>query len=228
VAGALTEIYLTPETRASVRALIGDESLSSASTWADRMRSDPSPFWQRQAGPWHYVTVPPGKTYSDVKAPTRGDAMSALRRFRKTLRDPNARRTDKQLALRFALHIIQDLHQPLHVGNGRDRGGNDVAVSLAGETTNLHRVWDTAILAQARRSDRAWIKRLGNIDRSAVSTWGGQGPASWIEESARLRDRLYPRRSTLDETYLQNWLPTVERRLQQAAVRGAAWCNEVL
>ena len=228
VAGHLTEIYLDAHTRSVIRDLLGDESLADASTWPDRMRGDPSEFWQRQAGPWHYVTVPAGQVYADTRPPRRGDAVTALNRFRETLEDPRASRADRQLAFRFALHIIQDLHQPLHVGNGKDRGGNDVKVIAGGKQSNLHRVWDSTILASAGRSDSAWVRRLREPAGGQRLRWAEQGVDTWLSESASLRDRLYPPSQHIGEDYLEHWLPTVEQRLQQAAVRAAAWFESVL
>ncbi len=227
VAGTLTEPFLSPAGRAAVRALIGDESLADASTWADRMRDSPSPFWQNIAGPYHYVTAPSGKTYAEVGAPRKGDSVTALSEFRQILRDPAASSAHKQLALRFALHIIQDLHQPLHVGNGRDRGGNNVKLKLNGRSTNLHRVWDSAILAVAGRSDREWAARLSGVTPQQAADWAEPDPLTWIAESAVLREQIYPAHSTIDDDYLRHWLPEVELRLQQSAVRAAAWVNSL-
>jgi hypothetical protein len=228
VAGTLTWAYLSEDARGRVQALLGDETLADASTWADRMRDNPSLFWQKQAGPYHYVTVPQGKNYAQVGAPDKGDGVTALRKFRAMLIDPKVSHANKQLALRFSLHIIQDLHQPMHVGNGRDRGGNAIKLELYGKSTNLHRVWDSAILTQAQRSDAAWVAQLENPDKSLKETWSDPQPEVWIGESARLRDQVYPSSRTIGEMYLSQWLPDAELRIQQSAVRCAAWLNAVL
>lgn len=225
IAGTLTEAYLSDASREAIRGLIGDESLADASTWADRMRDSPSPFWQDRAGPYHYVTVPPGNTYSEVGAPRKGDSTTALAEFRAILENPSASRANKQLALRFSLHIIQDLHQPMHVGNGRDRGGNDVRLKLNGKSTNLHRVWDSAILTVAGRSDRTWVEKLSNISPEQAAAWSEGDPLVWIAESAQLREQVYPERRSIRDDYLERWLPEVEQRIQQSAVRTAAWMN---
>lgn len=122
VAGELAAQYLNDTTAQKIRELLGNETLAEASVWADNMRSDPSPFWQKEAPHYHFVTVPPGRSYSEIGAPPQGDAVTALAMFRRQLRDPHTSETQKQLALRFALHIVQDLQQPLHTGNGRDKG----------------------------------------------------------------------------------------------------------
>ena len=227
IAGALTWPQLAPETRVAIRDLIGEQSLAEASTWPDRMRDNPSAFWQNTAGPYHYVTVPPGQRYSEVGPPGKGDAMTALEGFREILQDPAAPRVQKQLAFRFSLHIIQDLHQPLHVGNGRDRGGNTVKLVLNGRKTNLHRVWDSTILAHGGLSDAEWIRRLAV---TPAEEWQGEAadPEHWIAESAALRERIYPEGSTVDDAYLERWLPTVGLRLQQSAVRAAKYFDAVI
>lgn len=142
IIGQLAEERIDGKTRAEIEQIIGKESLAEAATFADEERSNPAPFWQKEASPWHYVTVPAGQNYSDVGAPEEGDAFSALQKFTATLRDPNASKADKAVALRFVVHIVGDLHQPLHVGDGTDRGGNDLKVKFFGKSTNLHSVWD--------------------------------------------------------------------------------------
>ncbi len=227
LAGALTESFLSPDTRRAVTALLGNEPLAEASTWADRMRDSPSPFWQERAGPYHYVTVPTATTYASVGPPGKGDSVTALTEFRAALQDASTSRAHRQLALRFSLHIIQDLHQPLHVGNGRDRGGNNIKLKLRGKRTNLHRVWDSSILGVAGRSDAEWLRILSDVSPEQRAAWSEPDPMVWIAESTALRDSLYPVTSVVDVEYLQHWLPTVELRLQQSALRAATWLNSV-
>ena len=228
VTGAIAEQHLSGLARARVRMILGDESLAEASTWADEMRSDPAEFWQKTANPWHYVTVPGGRTYREVGSPSEGDAASALQRFAATLRDPNASQQDKQLALRFTIHIIGDLHQPLHAGNGTDKGGNDVKVTFFGDDTNLHAVWDSGIVDRQNLSFSEYADRLNRrIDPQEVVTWWQADPSAWIGESTRLRDGLYPAGRSLSWDYAYRHLPTVELRLQQAGIGMAAYLNSL-
>lgn len=229
VTGEIAEQYLSGLARAHIQLILGDESLGEASTWADEMRSDPAEFWRTTANPWHYVTVPAGRTYAQAGAPPEGDAASALQRFAATLRDQKATREQKQLALRFTIHIIGDLHQPLHAGNGTDKGGNDVKVTFFGEQTNLHSVWDSGIVGRQNLSFSEYTARLSRrIDPLDVIVWWQADPAVWIGESTKLRDGLYPTGTTLSGDYSYRHLPTVELRLQQAGVRMAAYLNNLL
>lgn len=229
VTGTIAEQHLSGLARARIRMILGDESLAEASTWADEMRSDPATFWQKTANPWHYVTVPVGRNYAQVGAPPEGDAASALKRFTATLHSPNASREEKQLALRFTVHIIGDLHQPLHAGNGTDKGGNDVKVTFFGENSNLHSVWDSGIVDRQNLSYSEYADRLNRrIHPQEVVTWWQADPAVWIAESTKLRDGLYPTTGSLSWDYAYKHLPTVEMRLQQAGIRMAAYLNQLL
>ena len=227
VSGAIAERHLSGEARAKIALLLGTESLADASVWADEMRSDPSVFWQKTASPWHYVTVPETRNL-DVHAPAEGDAVTALRRFERTVLDARAPADEKRLALRFMLHIIGDLHQPLHAGKPGDRGGNDVEVSFFGRPSNLHAVWDSGIIDQEQLSYTEYTERLvrETTDENIISWWSSD-PLSWISESAQIRDRIYPADPKLSYDYVYRHKPIVEQRLQQAGVRMAAYLNEL-
>jgi hypothetical protein len=229
VTGQIAQQHLSPKAAAAVQRILGVEDLAEASTWADEMRSNPAPFWQKTASPWHYVTVPAGKFYAEVGAPPEGDSVTALQQFAATLRDRTASREQQQLALRFAVHIIGDLQQPLHAGNGTDKGGNELRVRWFSKDTNLHSVWDSDLPLEKALSYTeysAWLmRRLQPADRKA---WSTADPLVWIAESAELRDRIYPTENRLSYDYIYQNAPVVDRRLTQGGLRIAAWLNEVL
>ncbi len=224
----LAEPLLVAQTRDAMQAIIGRESLASASTWADEMRGDPSPFWQQRAGPLHYVTVPPGRRYQDVGPPAQGDAVTGLKGFRALLLDSQASLESRQLALRFAVHIVQDLHQPLHVGNGLDRGGTRTLVHYRGREISLHRLWDTELLLAGDLGEESWVSLLTTrMTRAQVEAWSVADPLRWIAESASLRELVYPEDGVINENYRLAHQGQLELRLAQAAVRTATWLNTV-
>lgn len=227
-AAQVAEHYLSPEARFAVSDILGREDLARASTWPDFMRADPSEYWQRTVNPWHYVTVPAGQDYGDEPAPAEGDAYTALQNFSRTLRDPNAEPDAKALALRFVVHVIADLHQPLHVGNGTDRGGNDFAVSFFGQPGNLHQVWDSQMIDRWQLSYTEladWL--LDDITPEDYRAWSDPDPKVWIGESAALRERIYPEVRDLFWSYGFEWKTTIEKRVAQAGVRTAAYLNHL-
>ena len=228
VTGKIAEFHLTSDAKAMVDAILGNETLAEASTYADEMRSNPADYWQNVAGPFHYVTVPKDKSYTDVGEPEQGDSYSALASFTKTLSSPTSSLEDKQLALRFAVHIIGDLHQPLHAGNGNDRGGNDVKVEFFWENSNLHRVWDSGMIDKQQLSFTEWANWLNaKITEQHVSEWKTTDPLVYIAESTEIRDTIYPEDTKLSWQYQYEHLPTVKRRLQQAGIRIASYLNDI-
>jgi S1/P1 Nuclease len=240
VVAKIADAQLSGLARAHVRALLGRaESLDEAANWPDEMKSHPSPFWQKTASPWHYVTLN-GVLYDH--APSEGDALEALNRFSAMLRDPHASLQDKQLALRFIVHLVGDLHQPLHVGKCCDRGGNEVKVKWFGRDLNLHSVWDSALVDEQQLSFTEYSAKLQrHTNNEDVIAWWDINPRDWISESAQIRETVYPRLPPkgakgkkgqpavpeLSWSYVYEFTPVMERRLSQAGVRLAAYLNAI-
>lgn len=239
VSAELAERNIGGLTRAHVEAILGHEGLAEAATWPDEQRSNPEPFWD-EASPWHYVTLRPGTPAAQLQHPPEGDAAGALERFTAVLRDPAASREDKARALRFVVHIVADLHMPLHAGKPGDRGGNDVKVRWFGEMQNLHWVWDEGIIDKQLLSYTEYADRLqARTTPAEVMQWWNARPGTWIDESTALRERIYPATGAeqgmgtmespvvLSWDYDWQWRPSVELRLQQAGVRTAAYLDWV-
>lgn len=230
VVGQIADARLTSKSRSAVKRILGSETLAEAANWPDFMKSDPSPFWQKTADPWHYVTVPVGKTYDEAEHPPEGDAVTALARYSAVLRDRRASPADRQIALRFVVHLVGDLHQPLHAGNGTDRGGNDRRVTFFGRSTNLHSVWDSGLIDETQLSFSemaAWLD--ARITPADARDWSSTDPRDWIAESTALRDQVYPAAgdNTLSYRYVYDNEPRLEGRLERAGVRLAAVLNDI-
>ncbi|HEX8240358.1 MAG TPA: S1/P1 nuclease [Allosphingosinicella sp.] len=231
VTGAVADHYLSGLARANVQLLLGTESLAQAATWPDDMRSDPAEYWQKTANPFHYVTVPARSTRAATGAPPEGDAVTALARFAQVLRDPNASPADKRLALRFSIHIVGDLHQPLHAGRPGDRGGNDVKLSWFGAPSSLHSVWDSGMIESRGLSYSelaGWL--TGAITPEQVVAWSSPDPEVWIAESVALRETIYPAggpNPKLSYLYAYQHGSELDGRLSRAGVRIAAYLNRV-
>src|SRR4051794_30618368 len=241
VVAAIADTQLSGLSRANVEEILGPgESLDEAANWPDEMRSAPGDFWRKTATPWHYVTLS-GIVYDH--APPEGDALQALDHFSAVLRDPNASREDKQLALRFVIHLVGDLHQPLHVGKCCDKGGNDVKVTFFGKPTNLHAVWDSSLPDEEQLSYSELAAKLERhlSDRQLIDWWD-INPRDWISESGELRDTIYPTAADtpkprkgekrkkgqpvlpdLAYSYVYKFTPLMEQRLTQGGVRLAAY-----
>jgi hypothetical protein len=240
VVAAIADTQLSGLARAHVEEILGyGESLDEAANWPDEMRSAPGDFWHKTATPWHYVTLN-GVAYDH--APPEGDALQALDHFSAVLRDPNSSRADKQLALRFVVHLVGDLHQPLHVGRCCDKGGNDVKVTWFGKPANLHAVWDSMLVDDEQLSFTELAAKLErHITNDDVIKWWDSNPRDWISESAAIRDTVYPppakptkRRllgkrkpqiPALSYDYVYKFHPVMEQRLSKGGIRLAAYLN---
>ncbi|MDR7154853.1 hypothetical protein J2W40_001668 [Sphingobium xenophagum] len=154
--------------------------------------------------------------------------MTALNRFTVTLRDPKASIEDKRLALRFVVHIIGDLHQPLHAGGGDDRGGNEFKVTWFGKASNLHSVWDSGMVEQRSLSYSeyaGWLSR--SITPEQTIAWTDPTPSVWIRESIALRKTIYPTDTNLSWDYAYQHRGELDDRLKRAGVRIAAYLNQI-
>ncbi len=193
VVGKIAEAHMTSEAKEGVEALLGVESLARASTWADEMRSHPDKDYFGKFAPWHYATVPVGENYKDEFAPKKkGDIIQAMRSLEKKLRSKKTDRKEKIEALRLLIHFIGDVHQPLHVGNGKDFGGNTCHVKWFGAPKKLHAVWDESLIDHLKLSYTEYSEFLNHPSAKQVKAWQKGSYVDWADESIQLRNRVYP------------------------------------
>ena len=231
----LAESRLTPEAKALVRELLEEgESLTDASTWADEHSRDiPG------SGGWHYVNVPiDAEAYSDRYC--RGACVvSKFHEFYNILADKNAPRARRRMALRYVVHLVEDVHQPLHVGDDRDRGGNNVQLSFfRDDRTNLHQIWDSGLLRIGFRNERVLADELTRLARRPeAQNWIEGNIEDWADESleaAREAYRVPGGRNKLrsgmrlGREYQDLHLPVATRRLAQAGMRLSDVINSVV
>lgn len=234
IAAMVAQQHLTPNAAKAVRELLNEgDSLATISSWADEFGRDVEP----RSAPWHYVNVPvTAAGYSDRYCSDRGCVVSKIRDYRKVLADKKAPREQRQVALLFLVHFIQDVHQPLHVGDNNDRGGNDTQIQFNDRATNLHRIWDTDLIGRSRRNDREWAQEVDDLlTPQAIAAWSKGDVEDWANESHRASKLAYyyPKNakrpiatgSRLGDDYLEFALPIVRERLAQAGIRVANELN---
>ena len=241
VVGHLAEYELTPAARDRIADLLGEHSLADVASWADEVRPD-----RPETAPLHYVNGPldrlvPHKTDFDLP---RGNVYSAVLGYAGRIVDDSLPERERVEALKFFVHFVGDLHQPLHAGFAEDRGANDVPVLYRGEMINLHRYWDNEILdhAQSRFSSREFGAVLYDrfSDREREIWRGEDDPRAWVIEARRLIfNGLYPRPrsdavaeghdpvAVIDESYAEVWRPVAELQLARSGARLAGALNYV-
>jgi hypothetical protein len=162
--------------------------LASISDWADIIRSEER--WNC-ASPFHYATIPPGTRYLDEGVPPEGDVVGAIVYYEELLSDRNATPEQRAVALKFLVHFVADVHQPLHVGLGCDRGGNDVQVEWFGEIANLHSVWDGKIYDSWRLSYTEFADFIDNVDEVEIKSIQHTTIVDWLVESQKHHVDVY-------------------------------------
>ncbi len=237
LAGRLAEKNLTPKAKAAVAELLEPgETMAAASTWADEHRRD-----IKGSGPWHYVDVPLDQDrYSDRFAgdvPEKGNIVPKIREFRAIVKDRSRPLQERRIALRFLIHLVEDLHMPLHVGDNHDRGGNDTQVQFFGQGTNMHRLWDGDMIARVCTDEGCWLDDLVAMDTPEARAKAMAGTVEdWATESLLAAREAYKDPATgnkikagtkLADAYQKANLPVARRRLYQGGVRLAMVLNEV-
>src|SRR5215210_8108443 len=148
---------LTPTAAAAVRDLLSGQDIGDASLWADQIRGE-----RRSTGSLHFVNIPLEATAYDPGRDCPGGRciIAAIDSFVRILGDSSTPRGERAEALRFVLHLVGDIHQPLHAANNGDKGGNDTQVRLEGAGTNLHAAWDGKLIETTGLDERGYLARL--------------------------------------------------------------------
>lgn len=235
----IAEQFLDPQAVRQVRALLAVENataLADVASWADDIRRQ-----RPETARWHFVDIPVHPAagepsgYDPARDCPRGACVVAkIVEFERVLTDREAPERQRLEALKFVVHFVGDVHQPLHAADDNDRGGNDVRVTFLGRKTNLHAVWDTGIIETAARGDdRGYALRLASgITAAERERWSQGTPAAWADEAHGVAVRsIYgtlPHAGVLPPSYAADALPLVDAQLERAGVRLAAVLNAAL
>ncbi|MEO5630047.1 MAG: S1/P1 nuclease [Thermomonas sp.] len=250
--GELAQRHLSPAAKAEVDRLLAgepDPTLAGVAKWADELRAE-SPELYKLTSSWHYINALGGGCAFDLArdCPDGNCVVEAILKQRAILADRSQPLDVRRNALKFIVHFVGDVHQPMHAGNRTDRGGNEYQISLRTPIepeayarknyvdgvmgTNLHSIWDFYIFASTGRSLLDYSNRLDALPWPPYPQPSKYDvmPLAWAGESCRLIDArgLYPPQHTMDDAYLDAMRPLAEQRVRQAAWRLAQLLNETL
>lgn len=251
VVGEVAERYMDDSVLIKVFKILGGQTLSQVSNWSDEIKSEPETY--QYTFNWHYTDWKDGDHTHD-ETHSSGKLLTSIRDQISVLKDQNASNDKKIFAVKFIVHLIGDLHQPLHVGNGLDQGGNKCRVLFHKKEFNLHALWDEGMIdfTNLSYSELATYVRLGRT-REQIMDWKKGDVLDWAMESKILRGSLYPADVTLSTNpmsvkeycrsdivitqenmpklayeYSYKFIPVVEQRLFQAGLRLAMVLNDAL
>jgi hypothetical protein len=240
IIASLAESRLTENAKTGIRSLLGDASLASDANWADEVRPDRDETYN-----WHFVDIPkdasgfsderdcflPNSSHKGSATDHHNCVVDRIESFKKVLSDSNASRDDRIEALKFLVHFVGDVHQPMHA-IGEAAGGNGIAVTQFGSTQcgrhscNLHGAWDTGLIEHTRRGRDEYVAHLEKLISDEHLTASGS-PEDWANEShGYAQAALLPDGAQIDENYYRQEITVVDRRLALAGLRLAAVLNE--
>jgi hypothetical protein len=229
--GIIAENHLTDKARQEVMKLLGSQSLAMVSTIPDEMRYLPE---FKETGPWHYVNTAMGLAHEPylaaVKGQTEPNAYNVLLLKIKEMKDPAKTPAERAEALTFVVHIVGDIHQPMHTGRAEDKGGNDIKMTYRGKDTNLHSLWDSGLLDYQGLTYTELGTQYSPVPATLIKSWQATtSPAEWLFESYTIAGQLYAEAAqmpNIDYRYYPAHASVVKQRIQQAGIRLAAVLNE--
>ncbi|WP_400190738.1 S1/P1 nuclease [Hymenobacter sp. B81] len=228
----IAERHLSRKAQRQVKELLGTETLADVSAWADDVRNTPE---YKATGPWHFVNQPLGLDFpaftQQLKAQTEPNAYQALQDNLRILADKKLPREQRSVALKFVVHIVGDIHQPMHISRAEDKGGNTIQLQFQGKGTNLHRLWDSGLLQAQGLTYLQMAANYGQPGKRQAKIWRRDSMEQWLFQSYQLSTQLYaeaPTGTTLDETYFTTHIEQVRQRLAQAGIRLAEVLNKSL
>ncbi len=222
----VAENHLTPKAKREIAKLLGTATLPEVAYWADEIRYLPE--W-KVADTWHYISIDDTETLTSTVRNPKGDVVEAIERMEATLRNPKSTVKERTEALKFLIHFVGDIHQPLHVGRRADAGGNKIDITLNGKQDNLHWTWDALMINDMGMSYTELAHQIDHPSPSELRTWEKSPLTDWVNDSFALRPQIYeiPADGKLSYLYsFQNW-PALRTQLLKAGVRLAGTLNAI-
>lgn len=219
--------YLTDKAKKNIEKLLDGDGLALVSTYPDDIKSDPQ---YDEYAIWHYINIPEGENYETVKDTVGPNIIYALDKVKNGLKDEDTPRAEKQFYLKFLIHLIGDLHQPLHIGRPDDLGGNAIITFWFGETSNLHKVWDSEMLDSYKMSYTELAANEAKLTKEELDEIKQGTPVDWMKEVHQITDEIYDSAQNGDQLsyeYMYDWMPVVREQLQKGGIRLAKELNEI-
>ncbi len=227
VVGEIAQQHLTRKARKAIAKLLEGQSLAAVSNFADEIKADST---NRRFSPWHYVNFSADKKYGEEPPSAYGDLMTGIEKCMAVVKDENSSKEDKAFYLKMLVHLIGDLHQPMHVGRLEDKGGNDIQLQWFGRGSNLHRVWDSNMINDYGMSYTELATSLPKWTKNQKKAILQGTIYDWVEESQDIANELYESVEVgekLAYRYAFVWWDTVETQLQKGGLRLAKVLNEL-
>lgn len=228
VVATIAEAHLRPRARRAIDRALEGQSLLYWANWMDNASHSPDYAYTLT---WHYKNLDKGETLESMPREERGDILTALECLIEGLTNGELSHDEEAVYLRMLIHLVGDLHCPMHTGHLSDLGGNRVSLYFFGERTNLHALWDSSLVEAAHRwSHTEWREQLDRLNRREAKAATEGEIDEWFMESHRLCQRIYeelPEGSHVSYDEVARYAPVIEEQLLRGGLRLARLLNEI-
>lgn len=225
--GAIADQYTSKKTKRHLKKILNHQSLAFVSTFGDEIKADPR---FKEFETWHYVNMAPEEDYESSKKNPKGDLVTGIAYCQKVLKDDHASNADKMFYLKMLVHLVGDLHQPLHIGREEDRGGNDIKLKWNHRDTNLHRLWDSQMLESYNMSYSELADNTDFLTKKEVQDLQQGSVVDWVNSTQKLANVIYDsveEGENLYYAYSYKYLNVARTQLQIAGIRLAKILNDL-
>ena len=188
VTGEIAEQFLTKRAKRKIDKILQGEGLAFVSTYADEIKSDRK---YRKYSSWHYVNMDSNETYEASEKNPKGDLVTAIDTCVKVLKNDESSEEDVVFHLKMLVHLVGDLHQPMHIGRREDKGGNKIQVQWFGQGTNLHSVWDTKIIENFNMSYIELANNSKKLSKKQIDSIKIGSVVDWVDEVHQVTNKVY-------------------------------------
>ncbi len=228
ITACIAECHLKPAAAKKIDRILGGYSPVYYANWLDNASHTPA---YAHTKTWHYLNVDEGETFESMPENPAGDVLKAVEQLVRELRSKRLTAGEEQIRLRMLIHLVGDMHCPMHLGHASDLGGNRVSVRFFGRGTNLHTVWDTSLVEAAHNwSYTEWQREIDRLPKREAAAEAAGTPADWVRETQRICTAVYeatPEGTDISYDYVAAQTPVIERQLLRAGLRLARLLNEI-
>lgn len=228
VTAAIAENHLTKKAAKAVHRILDGQSPVYWSNWMDNASHTPE---YASTKTWHYLNVDEGQTFDEARRIPEGDVLKAVTEIADRLRAGGLTPEEEAVNLRMLIHLVGDMHCPMHLGRLSDLGGNRREVRFFGRKTNLHSVWDTDLPEAGHRwSHTEWQQQIDRVSKAEQQEITAGTPADWARETHAICTEVYgatPEGTAISYDYVAQFTPVVERQLLRAGLRLAHLLNGI-
>jgi hypothetical protein len=227
VTGKIAENHLKKRAKKKIDKLLKGQSLAFVSTYADEIKSDRaySKYYS-----WHYVNMNLEETYAKATKNPKGDLVTGITKCIGVLKDNTSSDEDKSFHLKMLVHFVGDLHQPMHIGQKEDKGGNTVQVEWFGQGTNLHAVWDTKMIEYWNMSYLELADSAQDLSKKQIEAIEAGTLLTWVDEIHEVTKKVYKSAAVgenLRYRYSYDHFGTIREQLQRGGIRLAKILNDI-